>query len=77
MITYFPHVKLANLAAGQAEVRLFTPFSPEVAFGSSESLGWVVRGETGRWIAQTPDRVRVAAFNTRKEAVDHLAALKA
>lgn len=54
---------------------MFTPFSPEVAFGSSESLGWVFRVESGRWVAQTPNRVRVAAFPSRKEAAVHLVEL--
>jgi len=77
MTVYLPHIKLANVATGQAEVRLFTPFSRDVAFGSSESLGWVVKSVTGNWVAQTSDRIRVAAFASRKAAVDHLVALHA
>jgi len=72
MTRYLPHVKLANVATGQAEVLLFTPFSPDVAFGFSSSLGWVFRGVSGRWVAQDSERVPLSAFPTRKDAVDYL-----
>ncbi len=66
-------IKLANVATGQAEVRLFTHAAPDVAFGSSRSLGWVIRGQSGRWIAQDTNRVQLKAFDTRKAAINHLA----
>jgi hypothetical protein len=67
------HIKLANVATGQAEVRLFTPASRDVTFGTSRSLGWVVRALSGRWIAQDLYGVPLAAFPTRKGAVNYLA----
>lgn len=70
MTTYLPHIKLAHIATGQAEVRLFTP---DVAFGESRSLGWVVRSTTGRWVAQDRNRVPVKSFPSRRAAVDFLA----
>jgi hypothetical protein len=77
MSLYLPHVKLANVATGQAEVRWFTPFSPDVPFGESRSLGWVIHSLSGKWVVQLPDHVRVGAFRTRKAAVDHLVANRA
>lgn len=74
MTVYLPIVKLANVATGQAEVRLFTPFSRDVPFGTSASLGWVVRRAGGRWIAQDTSKVPVGAFATRSEAVADLVA---
>lgn len=71
--TYLPHVKLANIAIGQAEVRWFTPHSPDVPFGSSVSLGWVIRPRT-RWVAQDTHGVALASFASREEAVKHLVA---
>lgn len=75
MARYLPHVKLANVATGQAEVRWFIPAAPDVPFGESRSLGWVIRGTSGRWIAQDTNRVPVAAFDTRKAAIDRLVAI--
>jgi len=76
MTVYLPHVKLANVAHGQAEVRWFTPAAPDVAFGSSRSLGWVTRNfEGGRWVAKDTGGVPLAAFDSRQAAVDHLVAI--
>lgn len=75
MKVYLPHVKLANVATGQAEVRLFTPFSSDVPFGESRSLGWVTRNYPGgRWLAKDTNGVPLGAFPSRKLAVDHLVA---
>lgn len=76
MAHYLPHVKLANVAPGQAEVRWFTPAAPDVPFGSTRSLGWVTRNHAGgRWLALDTKGVHVAAFDTRKAAIDHLVAI--
>ena len=72
--TYLPHVKLASIAAGQAEVRWFTPHSSRVPFGTSEGIGWVVKTITGRWLAQDADGVPLEAFPTRQAAINHLVA---
>lgn len=77
MTHYLPHVKLTSIATGQAEVRLFTPFSPDVPFGSSRSLGWVRRQKADtRWLAVDAEQSLVGChFSTRQAAVDHLVAL--
>lgn len=75
---YIPHVKLANIATGQAEVRWFTPAAPDVPFGTSRSLGWVVRTvSAGRWVAQDGTGYPLASFPSRKAAVDYLVANRA
>lgn len=74
MSVYLPHVRLANVATGQAEVRLFTPAAPDVAFGFSRSLGWVTRNHAGgQWLAKDTNGVPLAAFPSRRAAVDYLA----
>lgn len=78
MTHYLPHVKLANVATGQAEVRWFTPAAPDVPFGSSRSLGWVTRNHSGgRWIAKDTSGVPLAALPSRQAAVDYLVANQA
>lgn len=72
---YLPHVKLANIATGQAEVCWFTPAAPDVPFGSSRSLGWVTRNYSGgRWLARDSSGAPVGAFPSRRNAVDYLVA---
>lgn len=78
MAVYIPHVKLANIATGQAEVRWFTPAAPDVPFGSSVSLGWVTRNYSGgRWLVRDDKGAPVKSFPSRKAAVDYLVANRA
>lgn len=75
---YLPVVKLSNITPGSAEVRLFTPHSPEVPFGSSERLGHVSRRPNDRWLAYDETHTSVGGwFATRKEAAAYLKSLHA
>ena len=78
MTVYLPHVKLANITPGSAEVRLFTPCAPDVPFGSSERLGHVARHPNNRWAAYDDTGSSVGGwFRSRKEAAAYLKSLHA
>jgi hypothetical protein len=78
MSVYLPHVKLANVRTGQAEVRWFTPAAPDVPFGFSRSLGWVTRNYPGgRWLVRDDKGAPLEAFPSRQAAVDYLVANRA